>query len=52
MNEDVAAVPPDTTLEILAAEMAQRRIHRVLVVEEGKLLGIVTSLDVLAHYGQ
>jgi len=52
MDEDPATVPPDMTLELLAAEMAQRRIHRLLVTEGDKLLGIITSLDVLDHYGQ
>ena len=52
MNEEPATVPPDLTLDLIAAEMVQRRIHRVLVTQGGKLLGIITSLDVLARYGQ
>jgi Zn-dependent M28 family amino/carboxypeptidase len=34
----------------VARALAENRIHRVLVVEKGKLKGIITSLDVIAHF--
>ncbi len=50
MSEVVATVPPATTLPEIAERMARDRIHRVLVTDGGKLLGIVTSIDLLAHF--
>jgi len=50
MSEAVHRVSPDAPLADLAAMMAENKIHRVLVMEESKLLGIVTSLDVLAQF--
>ena len=34
-----------------AFAMARELVHRVLVIEEGKLLGIVSSLDVCGTIG-
>ncbi|MHC4971328.1 MAG: CBS domain-containing protein [Planctomycetota bacterium] len=50
MSEVVATVPPAATLSEIAERMASDRIHRVLVTDAGKLLGIVTSIDLLAHF--
>jgi CBS domain-containing protein len=52
MSEVIATVPPTATLPEIAGRMARDRVHRVLVTDEGKLLGIVTSIDVLAHFPQ
>ncbi|MHC4956643.1 MAG: CBS domain-containing protein [Planctomycetota bacterium] len=51
MVEDVFMVAPDTPLDGIAAEMAERRIHRVFVVDGGRCAGLITSLDLLAHFG-
>jgi CBS domain-containing protein len=40
-------VGPDTTLRDLARMLLRNRIHRALVVDDGVLTGIVTTLDVL-----
>lgn len=50
MQEVVATVPVAATLPEIAERMARDRIHRVLVTEGRKLLGIVTSIDLLAHF--
>lgn len=50
MQEVVATVPVAATLPEIAERMARHRIHRVLVTEGPKLLGIVTSIDLLAHF--
>lgn len=50
MQESVVTVPPTTTIDRVAKRMSDERIHRVLVVEKGQLVGIITSLDVLAHF--
>ncbi|MBI4376862.1 MAG: CBS domain-containing protein [Elusimicrobia bacterium] len=36
-----------TPIEELAAEMLNKRIHRVFITREGRLCGIVTSMDMI-----
>jgi CBS domain-containing protein len=45
MITDVVTVPPETPVSKAAQLMIERRIHRLPVVENGKLVGIVSSLD-------
>ena len=45
MIRDVLSVAPDLPLVKAAQLMVERRIHRLPVVEDGKLVGIVSSLD-------
>jgi CBS domain-containing protein len=45
MIRDVITVAPDLPLAKAAQLMIERRIHRLPVVENGKLVGIVSSLD-------
>ncbi len=49
MTSDVAICPPDTQLEDLMKVMTQRRIRHVPVVDDGKLVGIVSIGDVVKH---
>ena len=48
MSEDVVSVGPDDSARTVCRRMSERRIHRVLVVEEGKLVGILSSFDVVS----
>jgi CBS domain-containing protein len=41
------AVDPDMTIWEMARFLVQGRIHRALVVDDGRLVGIVTAFDVL-----
>ena len=41
------SVGPDTSIKALADFLVRGRIHRALVVEDGRLQGIVTTMDVL-----
>ena len=50
MQGDVLTVAPGTPLPEIAERMSADRIHRVLVMEGDKLAGIVTSIDLLAHF--
>lgn len=50
MTENVLTVGPKTPLAEIAERMARDRIHRVVVMEKDKLLGIVTSIDLLSHF--
>ena len=45
MIRDVLSVPPDLPVAKAAQLLVERRIHRLPVVEDGKLVGIVSSLD-------
>jgi CBS domain-containing protein len=47
MTGDVLAVEPDATLQDAAARMHARRVGAVVVVEDGRLVGILTERDVL-----
>jgi CBS domain-containing protein len=47
MTRHIVAVAPDTSLRDAVRRMLEDRIHRVLVVEGGHLLGIVSTIDVL-----
>lgn len=50
MQPNPVTVLPDASILDVARSLAEHRIHRVLVQEKGKLLGIITSLDVIAHF--
>jgi len=47
MTPDVVALPPDAEIHVAAERMLRERIHRVLVMEGGRLVGVVSSTDVL-----
>jgi len=50
MTEDVLTVGPKTPLAEIAERMARDRIHRVVVMDGDRMLGLVTSIDLLAHF--
>jgi CBS domain-containing protein len=47
MNRTLVKVSPDQSLAQVAQTLADHRIHRVLVCDEGRLVGIVTTLDLV-----
>ena len=47
MSRPVISVPPGTPVEEIAHMMAERQIKRIPVVEDGRLVGIVSRGDVL-----
>lgn len=52
MNPDVISVPPDMPLQEVAAVMTDQAIHRVLVVENNELVGLISSLDIVRACGR
>lgn len=46
MTRKVHSLPPDAAVEEAAMLMVEKQIHRVLVVEEDVLVGIVSTSDV------
>ena len=47
MSEEVYAVEPDTTLAEAAEEMARRKIGSAIIVDGGKVIGVLTTVDML-----
>lgn len=47
MTRDVFSVTPDTEIRKAAGRMLEADVHRALVVEDGRLLGVLSSLDIL-----
>ncbi len=46
MTADPITVEPTATLPSICALMVREGIHRVIVVDHGKLVGIVTTMDI------
>jgi CBS domain-containing protein len=46
MSRDVISVTPSTSVQSAAAVMRKRGVHRLLVMEDDKLAGIVSALDI------
>ena len=47
MSENPVTVPPDLPVEAVARTMLERRVHRVVVVEGERPVGLIASLDLL-----
>ncbi len=50
MTEDAITVSPDTSMEEAAEIMLERKIGGLPVVENGKLVGMITTTDVLGAF--
>ncbi len=50
MVKQVATVAPDTDLRVAVAIMAERKIGCLPVVQDNKLMGLVTETDILMQY--
>ena len=46
MSTSVASLPGDTSVEAAASFMSRNKIHRVLVMDGEKVVGIVTTTDI------
>lgn len=47
MSRVVVGLPPTATLAEAARLMEEKRVHRLLVIENGELLGLLTTWDVM-----
>jgi len=47
MSKEVCSVPRDSSAAMGAKLMRERKVHRLLVTDQGVLVGVVTSLDLL-----
>ena len=52
MHRQLFAVPPDQPLRAIAETMVDNNIHRVLVTQEGKLLGLISTTDFVRLYAE
>jgi CBS domain-containing protein len=52
MHRQIFAVPPDQPLRAVAQTMVDNGIHRVLVTQEGRLLGVISTSDFVRLYVQ
>ena len=47
MKKDIITITPDTSIRDAAKIFVEKRIHRLPVVEDGKLIGLITPTDLL-----
>ena len=52
MSTDLVTVSPLETVKDVAAKMSGAKIHRVLVVNDGHLTGVITSMDITRACGE
>jgi CBS domain-containing protein len=52
MSSDILEMEPDDAVEDAAAIMTRHQINRLPVVEDGKLVGIVTRGDIITGLGE
>jgi CBS domain-containing protein len=50
MTRELVTVGPDAPIAEVARTMREQRIHRVLVVENHALMGVITSFDMLRAF--
>jgi len=48
-GSDVFSLPPDVTVAEAAKEMDRHRVGAILVIEDGRIVGIFTERDVLSR---
>lgn len=47
MTTKLHTITPDETLETIATLMVEKKVNRLPVVEDGRLVGIITRSDVV-----
>jgi len=52
MQQELVAVAPHQSLRAVAEILVDRDIHRVLVLREGKVLGVISTTDFARLYAQ
>lgn len=51
MTTEIISAKPDTKIEILTRLMTEHNINRIPIVEKGKLIGMVSRIDILRNIG-
>lgn len=47
MTKEIVSLTSQATIDQVAATMLKHHVHRVLVIEEGALVGVISSFDLL-----
>ena len=50
MTRELVAVAPNAPISEVAQTMRDQHVHRVLVIEDGELLGVLTTFDLLRAF--
>jgi CBS domain-containing protein len=50
MARELVSIPSNTPVAEIARVMRGQRIHRVLVIDDGELLGLVTTFDLMRAF--
>jgi CBS domain-containing protein len=50
MTPVVFSVGPDASAVEVAQEMARQNVHRLFVLENGTVVGVISALDLLRHF--
>jgi len=49
MTRGVVAIAPDAPLKEVCATMVRESVHRLVVLERGRLAGIISTMDIVRH---
>ena len=49
MTKEVITIGPDATLEEAASLMTDKKVRKLPVIDNGRLVGIITASDLVAH---
>lgn len=52
MTRELVAVRPEATVDEIVRTMTEHRVHRVLVIEDGILKGVITTFDLMRVVSQ
>ena len=52
MTRGVVAISPNTTLKEVCATMVRESVHRLVVLERGRLQGILSTMDIVRHLAE
>lgn len=52
MTRGIVSVEPDATLKQVCATLVRESVHRVVVLERGRLKGIISTMDIVRHLAE
>ena len=52
MTRGVVTIPPSASLKEVCATMVRESVHRLVVLERGRLAGIISTMDVVRHLAE
>ena len=52
MTRGVVAISPSATLKEVCATMVRESVHRLVVLERGRLQGILSTMDIVRHLAE